>query len=282
MNVPGSLATASLFALAMSACAAPTAEDGSSQDEPVEEEPLDVTVDSLDIAHGALRLRATMVDGAADVSVQLAGTCEPRDVGGGLSTRSALVWSLGENDVAEAMDCGLRMRARVRDGTRFVNRVAELDVAVDVSAQEGENADDGPRLQSVTMSEPGVSVVFSQVTRGARLTTGDNILGATRPEPDEQAPSTGDTTGQFTVPRIDFARSVLGGRRLRLDGSQFTATLSVGGVPLQAEAQGQDETQGQDEQQGQGEQQEEEQDDTAPAIAVTILARTVPRVPVGP
>jgi hypothetical protein len=262
MNVLDSLAVASVIALATSACAAPTAEDDAAQEAPEEQEPLEVTVDTLDVVHGALRLSATMVDGAAGVSMRLGGDCEQREVGGGLSTLSTVVWSLGDVDVADAIGCGLLLRARVRDGTRYVNRVAELGVAVDVAA-EGDNADDGPQLQGVTTSELGVSVLFSQVTPGARLATGDSILEAAQPKSEEEPPPTTGDPGPFNVPAIDFARSVLGGRRLRLEGSSFVACLSVGGAALQAETQGQDETQGsdgaprQDEAQGQDEAQEE-------------------------
>ena len=154
-----------------------------------------------------------------------------------MSTLSTLVWALGDNDVAEALSCGLVVRARVRDGVLYVNKLAELAVTVDVAPQDSENADEGPRLQTVTMSEIGVNLVFAPVTRGARLRTGDSILEAAPPESEEKDPAAGDETGQFTVPRIDFARSVLRGRALSLDGSSFATSLSVGGAPVQGEPQ---------------------------------------------
>jgi hypothetical protein len=235
MDVRGSLATALLLMVSMSGCAAPTAEDGAPAEAHTVEEPLDMTIDSLDVVHGALRLSVTMVDGAADVSVRLAGPCEKREVGGGLATRSTLVWTLGDGDLADAIRCGLLLRARVRDGTRAVDRIAGLGVAVDVSAAEGENANDGPQLQAVSTSELGVSLVFTQVTRSARLTAGNSILEDSPPESDEDASSPSDGTGQFTVPPVDFARSILGGMRLHLDGSSLVASLSLGGVSLETE-----------------------------------------------
>jgi hypothetical protein len=234
MHARGLLATVSVVG-AMGGCAAGA--DDPSEQAPDEEQPLDLTVESLDIAHGALRVSATMVDGAADVSVRLGGDCEHREVGGGLSTLSTLVWSLGDNDVAEAIRCGLVVRARVRDGTRYLSKVAELAVAVDVAAQETESPEDGPQLQTVTMSEMGVGVVFSPVTRGAHLTTGDSILEAAPPDSEEEGTAAGDDTGRFNVPRIDFARSVLRERPLYLDGLSFATSLSVGGTSLQGEPQ---------------------------------------------
>ncbi len=162
---------------------------------------------------------------------------EHREVGGGLSTLSTFVWAIGDNDVAEALGCGLLVRARVRDGARHVNKVAELAVTVDVAAQDPENPEDGPQLQTVTMSETGVSVVFAPVTRSAHLTTGDSILEAAAPESEETDAAPGDDTGRFTVPCIDFARSVLRGRPLYLAGSSFATSLSVGGTSLQGEPQ---------------------------------------------
>ncbi|MGO9836319.1 MAG: hypothetical protein ACLP1X_19120 [Polyangiaceae bacterium] len=254
MNARGSLATASLIVCAMCGCAAQGGEEGPPEEAPADDEPLDITVDSLDIVHGALRVSATMVDGSADVSVRLGGDCEHGEVGGGLSTLSTLVWALGGNDVAKAIGCGLVVRARVRDGVRYVNKFAELAVTVDVAAEASENAEEGPQLQTVTTSETGVSVVFAPVPRSARLTTGDSILEATPPESDED-PAAGDDTGRFTVPRSDFARSVLRGRALVLEGLSFETSLSVGGTSIQGEPEGPDEPE------EEPEEAQEEQDD---------------------
>jgi hypothetical protein len=235
MDVRGSLATASVILGAMSACAAQPGEEGPG--EPLDvSEPLDLTVDSVDIVHGALRVTATMVGGSADVSVRLGGDCDHREVGGGLSTLSTLVWALGDKDVAEAIRCGLVVRARVREGTRYVKKLAELAVTVDVAAQDPENTEGAPQLQSVTTSDTGVVVVFAPVPRGARLKTADSILEAAPPEPDESVPTDGDDTGRFTVARADFARCVLGGRALTIDGASFATSVSVGGTSLEVEA----------------------------------------------
>jgi hypothetical protein len=237
MDVRGSLATAMLLAAcATGGCAAPAEGDDTSEEAPAPDEPLDIVLDSLDVVHGVLRFGATMVDGAADVSVRLGGNCDHREVGGGLSTPSTLLWSLPETDVADAIGCGLSVRARVRDGGRFVNRVAEIGVTVDVAAEEGANPDDGPQLQSVAVSPAGIVIGFASVRPGARLSTGDSFLEAEGPGPDGEAGATDDGTAQFVVPRIDFARVFLGGRDLRLDGSSFVTSLSTTSTEPEAPA----------------------------------------------
>ncbi len=262
MHARDSLAALSLIVGVMAGCAAVGGEDDSSEEPPAEDQPLDVAVDSLDIVHGALRISATMVDGAADVSVRLGGDCEPREVGGGLSTLSTLVWSLGDGDVAEAMGCGLVVRARVRDGQRYVNKVADLGVNVDMAVENVDGGESGPQLQSVTSAEVGVSAVFSAVTRGARLKTGDSILEAEPPPSEDTDPAAG--LARFTVPAIDFARSVLRRRPLVLDGSSFAALLSVGGTSPEAAPQASDEPQEEATQEEQEQQEEAPEEPTDP------------------
>src|SRR5580704_14695470 len=128
MGVRGSFAALCLVLGA--GCAGQLGLDDAPGEAPAPDEPLDMTVDALDVVHGALRIRATMLDGSADVSVRLAGACEHREVGGGTSTRSTFVWALGEKDVADAITCGLLVCARVQDGEHHVNKLAELGVEV--------------------------------------------------------------------------------------------------------------------------------------------------------
>jgi hypothetical protein len=197
--------------------------------------PLAIQVDTLEVVHGALRVEATMVDGAADVAVTLGGTCEHREVGGGVSTPSLMIWSLGDGDVGEAIHCGLTVRARARDALGAVTKVADLGVDVSMQA-EGDNADDAPQLQAVTMADEGIAVDFSAVTPAARLTTGDSILAAAADE-DGGGEATADGSGRFVVPRLDFARSVLRGRALSIEGAAFATSLSIGGTSVETETE---------------------------------------------
>jgi hypothetical protein len=221
------------------------------------EEPLDLTVDTLDVVHGSLRLIATMTDGAADVSIRLGGDCEHHEVGGGISTLSTLVWAFGEEDVAEALGCGLVVRARARDGDGFVSKIAALDVTVTATALDGTvtataldgaegtdppNAEEGPTtqsappesapaLQGATAADDGIHLVFAPLSPGARLTTADTVIDATRSDPGDDDPAA-DGAGEFTLPHIDFARSILRNRALYVDGTPFVTSLCVAGVAL--------------------------------------------------
>lgn len=233
MAVRGSLAAAMCCA-ALTGCGDP-GDLGTPGDDPPElDEPLDLSVDSLDIAHGALRLAATMVDGAADVSVRLGGDCDPREVGGGVSTLSAFVWSFGDADVADAIACGLRVRARAHEGPRRVNKLADLAVAIDVQQAESDGAETAPQLQSAGPSDTGIAVVFASVPAGAHLDTGESLLEAAPQESTDDDAAADDGAATFVVSRLDFARSVLRGRALRLHGASFATSLSVGGATLEA------------------------------------------------
>jgi hypothetical protein len=226
MDTRGLAAGVSLLLLAATAgCAAPPGA-ASEPEAPEEEVPLDLAVDSVDIVHGALRLSATMVDGAADVSVSLGGDCEHREVGGGWSTVSTLVWTFGAADVADAIGCGLAVRARVRTGSQNVTKVAEL--ALTVGLVPCEEADDGPGVEEVAASSAGVTIRFARVAPRARLIAGDSSLEAT-PLDGEGADA---TQARFAVPRIDFARSLLLRWPLALDGASFDATVDIGGTAL--------------------------------------------------
>ena len=167
-----------------------TGEPGDERPEEQEDrEPLTITVDAVDLFHGALRMIATMDDGAADVTVRL-GDCDHRPVGGGVSTLSTLVWSFGDKDLADAIGCGLHVRARARDGTGYVSKVADLPVGLDVSPLEGVNPDDGPTIQSVTPTEDGLALGFTQVSPARTSSRATASSTPTRPTPRTPRPTT--------------------------------------------------------------------------------------------
>jgi hypothetical protein len=240
MDARGLAAAALVLLVATANCATPTGEDKAAGSE--QEFPLDLAIDHVDISHGALRLRATMVGGAADVAVTLGDACERREVGGGISTPSTLVWALRQNDLADALGCGLVVRAYVRTQTGYATKTASLSVAPDVVAsssqgsEDGESAEqsqegsqEGPRLQEFSSASTGVSILFASVSPRAHLLAGDSLIGPTLS--DEEDP--GDDTRRFDVPHDDFARSVIMRRPLVLDGASFETSLSVGGTVLE-------------------------------------------------
>jgi hypothetical protein len=242
MDTCGLAAAALMLLVATASCATHTGEDKDWAAWSEQEFPLDLAIDHVDIAHGALRLRATMVGGAADVAVTLGDACERRGVGGGISTPSTLVWALRQNDLADALGCGLVVRAHVRTQTGYVTKAASLSVAPFVVASSSQGSEDteraeqsqegsqeGPRLQEISSTSAGVSILFASVSPRAHLLAGDSLIGPTLS--DDEDPS--DDTRRFDVPHDDFARSVIMRRPLVLDGASFETSLSVGGTVLE-------------------------------------------------
>jgi hypothetical protein len=207
MNARGLALRASLLLATTAHCATPEDEAGDPDDTPIEDVPLDLHVDAVDVVHGALRLRATMAGGSADVSVTLGGRCEGREVGGGWSTATGLSWTLGETEVADAIDCGLRVRATVRAGRRTATRVAPLGLSVQLTTAtevEGDSTE-APAEQDAPEGTP------------------------------QDPPSQDDgrePVAATTVPPTDLARALLLHRRVVVDGAAFDVSLEVGGVPL--------------------------------------------------
>src|SRR5579862_5644446 len=94
-----------------------------------EELALDLIIDKLDIAHGALRMSATMNEGSADVWLSVGEACGSAEIGRGMANRSSFVWALAADEVALAMKCDLVVRARVVTETGMVVKAASLSVS---------------------------------------------------------------------------------------------------------------------------------------------------------
>jgi hypothetical protein len=224
MNARGLTLGASLLLATTAHCATPE-EEGGDPDPPLEDAPLDLQVDAVDVVHGALRLRATMTGGSPDVSVALGGSCEPREVGAGLSTATALTWTLGENDVVDAIDCGLVVRATVHVGRRTGNRIAPLGVSVSLAAP--------PTAVEGSTEEPAEQQTDEE---SSSQESAEEPAQSSVPEP---AQATGDPSGSATdpatvnvIPPADLARALLLHRQIVVEGDAFDVSLEVGGVPL--------------------------------------------------
>lgn len=164
------------------------------------EVPLDLTVDQLDIAHGSLRLSATMREGSADVSVTVGKACGSTEIGRGMANRSTFVWALAEDEVALAMKCDLVVRARVLDETGVVVKSVSLSVSPVVAVS---GTDQGAELQGTSTSEEGVTLAFG--------------------------------SGELSVSQADFARSVVMQRPIVFGGASFDTSVSIAAVELGAE-----------------------------------------------
>src|SRR5579862_7025421 len=166
MGVRDGIAALSVVVWAGYGCAAPAGPE-EPPPEVVRQESMDVSVDSLDVLHGALRIVATMGDGSADVSVVLGGTCDHREVGGGMSTARTLVWALEERDVADAIDCGLTVHARAREGGRPVDKVADLTVTAELSSSDPDPPGDAPPPAMPASLEVAQSLLHARPLRVA-------------------------------------------------------------------------------------------------------------------
>jgi hypothetical protein len=165
-----------------------------------DERPLDLTIDKLDIAHGALRMSATMSEGSADVSLLVGEACGYAEIGRGMANRSTFVWALAEDEVALALKCDLVVRARVVTETGRVVKSAPLSVSSIVGSS---GADEGPQLQGTSSSAQGIVLAFG--------------------------------SGELAISQLDFARAVVLQRPFIFEGASFPASISVGGVELQVE-----------------------------------------------
>jgi hypothetical protein len=180
-------------------CVAGEGDDEATVEAP-EELPLDLTIDKLDIAHGALRLSATMSEGSADVSLLLGEACGSAEVGRGMANRSTFVWALAEDEVALAMKCDLVVRARVVTETGMLVKAASLSVLPLVGSSSD---DEGPQLQGTSSSTEGITLAFG--------------------------------SGELAISHSDFAHAIVLQRPLVFEGASFPTSLSVGGVELQIE-----------------------------------------------
>jgi hypothetical protein len=209
-----------------------------SDDEPpakTEEEPLDLTIDRVDLSHGVLRLKATMNDGSADVSILLGTACEPRELGGGLATASSLVWSLAEDDLAGALGCDILVVARASTSTGTVLKTAPVPVGVEMASSGSDEAAQPPDVQRST-SEMRLVFPSGSARDSDRLSVGDSLV-----EPSQALSDSQQTTHEFAVSRHDLARAILSRRPLRLGRSSFDVSVSVGGVPLEVDQVPEDE-----------------------------------------
>ena len=213
------------FCLATAGCAVPPNDHAAASllpPPPEVEEALALNIDALDVRHGSLRIEASMLDGSADVSMWLGPTCEEREVGRGIATRSGFAWSLSGDDVARAISCNLVVKAHGvdEDGNRVL-KVASLDVGVSL-------VPDGADLVRLLRQETQAAetkMTFAAPSRARRLHIGGSVIGA---EPEDEIGPRGLFIASFSVGNDDLARSMLHRRHVSVQGEHFLATVSVG------------------------------------------------------
>ncbi len=213
---------------ASAACAAPTNDgmSGAPPPPPEIEEALSMSVEAIDVRHGSLRIEASMLDGAADVSMWLGSTCEQREVGRGIATRSSFAWSLSRDEIARVIECSLVVRVHaVDDEGRRVLRTAELPVGVVLQSDGAEES----RIAEQEALGSSTRLVFHSRKRAPRLHVAGSVIGAEDGEPSTR----GIYKSAFIVGNDDLARSMVGRRRLTiLGGEHYLATITVGNMVL--------------------------------------------------
>ncbi len=199
MRTRGLTAGALALAAATMSCAIGPGDDEATT-APPEPIPLDLSIDRVDIAHGALRLRATMIDGSADVWLTTGDSCGSVDIGRGSTTRSTFVWSLAEDEVVLAMKCDLVARARVMTEAGLVLESVALSVSPEVAAAP---SDDESAFE-VTISSSGDVTI--------RVGSGEQAFS-----------------------HLELVRALLAQTPLDVWGRPFATTVSVGGTELEVE-----------------------------------------------
>ena len=199
---------------------------------PVEVElPLELRVETVQVSQGRLRITATMHEGSPDVSMWLAPPCEEREIGRGIATDARFVWTLTSDELARALECSLKVRARgIRGEGVRLRKVAELPVELSVG---GADEDDAPRMQSHSTEGALTNMVFANTQAFAPLHVGHVIVGREFDPSDDD-----DHTARFLVPTDGLARAVLARWPLSLQSSRYLAEVTVGGVNLEADEAG--------------------------------------------
>jgi hypothetical protein len=211
---------------ASTACSAPT-NDEEPPMVPEIEENLELSVDALDVRHGALRIEASMTDGSADVSMWLGETCEAREVGHGFATPAGFAWSLSRDEIASAIECNLLVVARGKndEGLR-VRRTTTLAVQAALVADGAESV----TLLSQAASGDSTKLTFQAPSPARRLHIAGSVIGVEDDE-DVEAPA-GSFASSFLVGNDDLALSLLARRRVTLLGEHFLTTITVDKMTL--------------------------------------------------
>ena len=222
---------------ATAACAA-----GPYETTPAEvEEPLELSIESVTLRRGGVRLAATMTDGSADVSVWPGPSCRQREIGRGIATSTDLAWTLTAEEIAVGLECGLVVRARTRDDEgRRVVRVATLPVAASLESDEP-----GARASVEGTHGAETRITFLTQVPARRIHVGGLVVGA------DAAERPGVTTGRlvmyrrrttirlhrstFEVGNDDLARAVVQQRPIGVGGASFEVLVSIGGTMLDLE-----------------------------------------------
>jgi hypothetical protein len=217
------------------------------------EEALTMSVDKVDSVGGGVRIHGSMDGGGPLLSAWLGESCGTREVGRGVATAIGFTWTLSSEELAQAIQCNLEFLVHdVPSDDGSGERVRKrAKVTVDASVQDDEIADDGPSMGAMTTNGATTTTLltFNDARPSMRLSFGDASFNAEEPEPEVAAEAPPPPTfgrrrrrpppqASFIVTNDALAFAVVSHATIRLGGSRFVATLTIGSVQMDAEPEG--------------------------------------------
>ncbi len=214
------------------------------------EESLTLSVDKVDSVGNGVRIHGSMDGGGPLIAAWLGDSCDKREVGRGFATAIGFTWTLSSEELARAIECNLELVVHdVPSDDGSGERVRKrAKVAVDASVLDDEIADDGPSMNAMTTNGATTSTLltFNDARPSMRLSLGDAAFNAEEPEPevvpDSPPPPTYGRRRRRPPPQASFivtndalALAVVSHATIRLGGSRFLATLTIGSVEMDVE-----------------------------------------------
>ena len=200
---------------------------------------LAVSVDELAVRHGRLRITASFDEDdevSPDVSLWLGPSCERREIGQGIATRTGFSWSLGTTDLARTLECNVTVRVRVDTPEAAIHKARTFPVAVNLVDDSDAGSTVDARLVLRETNGATTRLGFKTNSRVTRLRVGSTLIGAEAIMDDDddarRSRPTGSHVALFDVANDDLARAVLSRRRVTLHGAAFAPVATVGGASL--------------------------------------------------
>ena len=208
-----------------------------------------MSVDKVDSVGGGVRIHGSMDGGGPLLAAWLGESCDKREVGRGVATAIGFTWTLSSEELARAIQCNLDFVVHdVPSDDGSGERVRKrAKVTVDAAVQDDEIADDGPTMGAMTTNGATTSTLlaFNDARPSMRLSLGNASFNAEEPEPEAEVEPPPPTFGRrrrrpppqasFIVTNDALALAVVSHATIRLGGSRFVASLTIGNVQMDAE-----------------------------------------------
>lgn len=234
--IRGEIAAVVAICAALSGCHATARENESDPDDeeeaqppPEVEAPLQMTVDGIAVRHGDLRIAGSFEDGSPDVSLWTAKeSCEKKELGHGIATRTGFMWSLGADDLQRALECNVIVRVRTfEEGVRY-RKEKELAVAMSGVLE----AEDNVKLVKNDIEGESTRLGFRTNDRATRLHVGPVLVGAEPEDDDAEHTTEGPFDSDYLVPNDDLARVILSRRPITIASVSMQTVITIDGIAL--------------------------------------------------